>query len=99
HALPDFVYFDHSIHVAKGVACVECHGRVDQMPLTWRTSPLQMQWCLGCHRDPVPHLHAKQDVYAMPPPVVGAREAAALALNARLQATRRLTQCATRTPR
>ena len=56
HKLPDFVYFDHSIHVAKGVACVECHGRVDQMPLTWRASPLQMQWCLACHRDPTPHL-------------------------------------------
>ena len=56
HVLPDFVYFDHAVHVAKGVACVECHGRVDQMPLTWRAAPLQMQWCLDCHRDPAPHL-------------------------------------------
>ena len=56
HDLPDFVYFDHSIHVAKGVACTECHGPVDQMPLTWRHASLEMQWCLACHRDPLPHL-------------------------------------------
>src|SRR3569623_484056 len=50
HDLPDFVYFDHSIHVNKGVACIECHGRVDQMPVIWRTASLDMQWCLECHR-------------------------------------------------
>lgn len=52
HRLPDFVYFDHSIHVAKGVACVECHGRVDRMPLMERAASLQMDWCIACHRDP-----------------------------------------------
>lgn len=52
HDLPDFVYFDHSIHVAKGVACVTCHGRVDQMPLMWREHALHMEWCLACHRKP-----------------------------------------------
>src|SRR5438105_674133 len=61
HRLPDFVYFDHGIHVSKGVACVECHGHLDQMPLTWRVAPLQMKWCLDCHRDPGPHLHAAAD--------------------------------------
>ncbi len=50
HDLPDFVYFDHSIHVNKGVACLECHGRIDQMPLTQRVASLEMQWCLSCHR-------------------------------------------------
>ncbi len=65
HTLPDFVYFNHGIHVAKGVACGECHGRVDQMPLTWRTAPLEMEWCLDCHRDPAPHLHPKSEVFAM----------------------------------
>src|SRR5947209_7052500 len=44
--LPDFVYFNHSIHVAKGVGCTTCHGRVDKMPLTWRAEPLTMLWCL-----------------------------------------------------
>lgn len=50
HNLPDFVYFDHSIHIAKGVACTSCHGPVNEMPLTWREHTLQMTWCLDCHR-------------------------------------------------
>ncbi|MBV9825443.1 MAG: cytochrome c3 family protein [Alphaproteobacteria bacterium] len=56
YALPDYVYFDHSIHVAKGVGCTECHGPIGAMPLTRRASDLTMQWCLDCHRDPGPHL-------------------------------------------
>ncbi|HEY7638744.1 MAG TPA: cytochrome c3 family protein [Steroidobacteraceae bacterium] len=50
HDLPDFVYFDHSAHVTHGVPCAECHGRVDEMPLTMRVRSLEMQWCLSCHR-------------------------------------------------
>ena len=50
--LPDYVYFDHHVHVSNGVACVECHGRIDTMPLTWRAKPFTMQFCLDCHRDP-----------------------------------------------
>ncbi|MDP3981472.1 MAG: cytochrome c3 family protein [Chlamydiota bacterium] len=61
--LPDYVYFDHSIHVAKGVACVVCHGPVDQMPLTWREKPLHMRWCLGCHREPERYIREKDDVF------------------------------------
>lgn len=52
HRLPDYVYFDHSIHVAKGVGCVRCHGRVDEMPLVYRQETLYMEWCLDCHRHP-----------------------------------------------
>ena len=52
HNLPEFVYFDHSIHVQKGVGCVTCHGRVDQMPLMWKAQSLHMEWCLECHRQP-----------------------------------------------
>jgi hypothetical protein len=52
HDLPDFVYFNHSIHVTKGVGCETCHGRVDKMPLMLQKSSLQMEWCLECHRDP-----------------------------------------------
>ncbi len=55
HDLPDYVYFDHSIHVQKGVACAECHGHVDEMPLVWKTNTLFMRWCLECHRDPAGH--------------------------------------------
>ena len=63
--LPDYVYFDHSIHVAKGVACETCHGRVDQMPLTWRAHSLTMSWCMDCHRDPGPHLRPRDQVFVM----------------------------------
>ena len=95
HTLPDFVFFDHSVHVAKGVACYECHGRIDQMPLTWRAQPLQMQWCLGCHRDPTPHLHAHQDVFRMPPPPVSAQDSQQLAQLMHLESRQRLTDCST----
>ena len=50
--LPDFVFFNHSIHVQKGVGCSTCHGRVDQMPLTWKAHSLYMRWCLDCHEAP-----------------------------------------------
>ncbi len=52
HNLPDYVYFDHSIHIAKGVACMTCHGPVDRMPLMYQQNSLHMTWCLECHRHP-----------------------------------------------
>jgi hypothetical protein len=64
-ALPDFVYFDHHIHVAKGVGCVTCHGRVDKMPLLARAEPFQMRWCLDCHRDPAPNLRPSERIFDM----------------------------------
>ncbi|MBL8287115.1 MAG: cytochrome c3 family protein [Rubrivivax sp.] len=95
HQLPDFVFFNHGVHVSKGVPCMECHGRVDQMPLTWREAPLLMQWCLDCHRNPAPHLHPPQDVVRMDlqplPPAEGAR----LARLAGLADSRRMTDCST----
>ena len=63
--LPDFVYFNHGIHIAKGVGCVSCHGRVDRMPLTARAKPLSMQWCLACHRAPQNYLRPRDKVFAM----------------------------------
>jgi hypothetical protein len=65
HNLADFVYFDHSIHIAKGVGCATCHGRVDQMPLMWQEASLQMEWCLACHRDPAPNLRPKELIFSM----------------------------------
>ena len=65
HDLPDFVYFNHGIHVQKGVGCAECHGRVDQMPLAWKEQPLTMEWCLECHRHPEQHLRPKEEVFEM----------------------------------
>lgn len=61
--LPDYVYFDHSIHVAKGVGCTTCHGPVDRMPLMRQAAPLTMGWCLDCHRDPVPNLRPASEVF------------------------------------
>jgi Cytochrome c7 and related cytochrome c/Class III cytochrome C family len=65
HKLPDFVYFNHSIHLAKGVACESCHGRVDRMAAIAKVSPLTMGWCLDCHRDPAPNLRPREAVTAM----------------------------------
>jgi len=65
HDLPDFVYFDHSIHISKGVGCSSCHGRVDQMPLMWRENTLNMDWCLECHRNPAPHIRPKDRIFDM----------------------------------
>jgi len=63
HDLPGFVYFHHGIHLAKGVGCTECHGRVDKMSLTFKTRSLYMKWCLDCHRDPGPHLRPPDEVF------------------------------------
>jgi hypothetical protein len=65
HDLPEFVFFNHSIHVHKGVGCETCHGRVDQMPLTWKEHSLDMQWCLECHRHPERYLRPREHVFDM----------------------------------
>lgn len=61
--LPDFVYFDHSIHIAKGVGCESCHGEVNQMPLMRKAKTLQMEFCLDCHRQPELQVRRREDVY------------------------------------
>ena len=63
HDLPDFVYFDHSIHVSKGVGCTTCHGQVDRMPLMWQEQSLQMEWCLDCHRNPERYVRPRDAVF------------------------------------
>jgi len=63
--LPDFVYFNHQVHVAKGVGCATCHGRVDQMPLMLQAQSLQMEWCLECHRAPEKFLRPREEVFNM----------------------------------
>lgn len=65
HDLPDFAYFDHSIHVAKGVGCETCHGRVDLMNVLWQKPTMQMQWCLDCHRQPEKYLRPRQFIFSM----------------------------------
>ena len=94
HDLPDYVYFNHSIHVNKGVGCTTCHGRVDQMPLMWTVNTLQMEWCLDCHRTPEKYLRPRSAVFKVDyqPP------ADQLALGSRLATeyqVKRLTSCST----
>jgi cytochrome c7-like protein len=63
YTLPDYVYFDHSVHVANGVGCTECHGPIGDMPLTRKATSLYMSWCLDCHRNPAPHLRPLEAVF------------------------------------
>jgi len=65
HSLPDFVYFNHSVHVKKGVGCSTCHGRVDRMPLMRQEAPLQMGWCLDCHKNPAKYVRPRELVTQM----------------------------------
>jgi cytochrome c7-like protein len=65
HDLPDFVYFNHSIHIKKGMGCESCHGRVDQMPLMRQVESLQMEWCLNCHRHPEYFVRPRSEVFTM----------------------------------
>jgi hypothetical protein len=63
YKLPDYVYFDHSVHVRNGIGCSSCHGDVATMPLTVKATPLTMQWCLSCHRDPARHLRPPDQIF------------------------------------
>jgi hypothetical protein len=65
HNLPDFAYFNHAIHVRKGVGCSTCHGPVDRMPLMRQEHTLQMEWCLGCHRQPEQFLRPREEIFNM----------------------------------
>jgi len=63
HDVPDFVYFPHNVHVAKGVPCQHCHGNINQMQITWKVHPLHMAWCLECHRAPEKYIRPRDEVY------------------------------------
>ena len=65
HDLPDFAYFNHSVHVKKGMGCETCHGRVDQMPLMLQQNSLQMEWCIECHRAPEQFVRPRSEVFTM----------------------------------
>lgn len=95
--LPDFVYFNHSIHVKQGVGCETCHGRLDRMAGIYQAASLQMEWCLGCHRNPARYLRPREFVTTMGyqpeegQDVVGARLMKAY----NIDNVRRLTSCST----
>ena len=63
NAVPDFVYFNHSIHVNKGIGCTTCHGQIGEMPITWRENTLYMRWCLDCHKHPEQYVRRRADVF------------------------------------
>ena len=95
HDLPDFVYFNHSIHVNKGVGCATCHGRVDRMPLMCQEQSLQMEWCLDCHRNPERYVRPRERGV---PRGLPSRRRTRLELGARLVAEyqiQKLTSCST----
>jgi hypothetical protein len=98
HDLPDFVYFNHSIHVNKGVGCSTCHGRVDQMALTMQVASLKMEWCLECHRHPEQFVRPKEEVFNMewPPEAWDqAQRGGELIEKYQIQSTSVLTSCST----
>lgn len=97
HDLPEFVFFNHSIHVAKGIGCATCHGRVDTMALTRQTEPLYMLWCLDCHRDPAKFLRPRDQVFNMnyQPPEDQRSLGARLLDQYDIRPTRGLTDCVT----
>ena len=97
HDLPDFVYFNHSIHISKGIGCSTCHGRVDQMPLTRRTENLYMKWCLDCHRNPQKYIRPRDKIYDMSwhPAEDRHREGWRLIKEYNVDTTGRLTNCST----
>jgi hypothetical protein len=91
--LPDFVFFNHGIHVHAGVACATCHGRVDQMAIIRKEKPLTMQWCLDCHRQPLGSIGSREDVFKMPPPRRTEAERTALAARYHIMPSHQLSNC------
>ena len=94
NALPDFVYFDHSIHVHKGIGCTTCHGEIAAMPITWRANTLYMSWCLDCHRAPENYVRPRSEVFN-PNYVVPANQAELGAKLVQEYKIQKLTNCST----
>jgi hypothetical protein len=91
--LPDYVYFDHHVHVANGVACMSCHGRVDQMALMQRPQRMPMTWCVECHERPQGRIGRPNDVYRMPAPSPDPADPAVRMQLARLEPLQRRVDC------
>lgn len=94
HDLPDFVYFNHGIHISQGIGCQTCHGQVDQMPLTWKVNSLNMEWCLECHKNPAQFIRPRDQVFNMNYEQPADQESLGQRLVAEYQVeTRQLTNC------
>ena len=94
HDLPDFVYFNHGIHISQGIGCQTCNGQVDQMPLTWKVNSLNMEWCLECHKNPAQFIRPRDQVFNMNYEQPADQESLGQRLVAEYQVeTRQLTNC------
>jgi len=74
HVMPTYVYFDHSIHVNRGISCVECHGKINHMEVVTQKKPMSMGFCLDCHRDPASHVREKGDIYNLDSKTIAEKE-------------------------
>ena len=97
HDLPEYAYFNHSIHVAKGVGCSTCHGQIDNMPAVFQQNTLQMEWCLACHREPEKFIRPKSEIYNMQwsDGDLSAEERTQLKTDYRIRSKEMLTSCST----
>ncbi|HXG85885.1 MAG TPA: cytochrome c3 family protein [Pyrinomonadaceae bacterium] len=97
HDLPEYAYFNHSIHVAKGVGCSTCHGQIDNMPAVYQENTLQMEWCLSCHREPEAFIRPKSEIYNMEwnGNDLSAEQRLELKADYQIRSTQMLTSCST----
>jgi hypothetical protein len=93
--VPDHVFFNHSIHVNKGVGCTTCHGDIGRMALTAKSEPLTMRWCIDCHRDPAPHLRLLTEIFSADSPPSQSREGQADLIRSYHIRLENLTNCST----
>ncbi len=97
HDLPEYAYFNHSIHIAKGVGCSTCHGQIDNMPAVYQENTLQMEWCLACHREPEKFIRPKAEIYNMnwQDGDLTVKEREQLKVDYRIRSKEMLTSCST----
>lgn len=97
HDLPEYAYFNHSIHIAKGVGCSTCHGQIDNMPAVYQENTLQMEWCLSCHRAPENFIRPKSEIYNMnwDGNDLSAEERQQLKTDYKIRSSQMLTSCST----
>lgn len=97
HDLPEYVYFNHSIHVAKGVGCSTCHGRIDEMASVYQENTLQMEWCIACHKDPSQYIRPKEEIYNMAwhDGDIGPKEREKLKADYKIRSREMMTSCST----
>ena len=97
HDLPEYTYFNHSIHVAKGVGCSTCHGQIDNMPAVFQENTLQMEWCIECHRQPEKFIRPKAEVFNMDyqPGDIDQKDRDKLKIDYKIRSKEMMTSCST----